>query len=556
MSNEEPEKTTTSGLQSTSIQPQMKCDLKHSKQSLVTNALVNFVTDDLVPISVVDSNRFKTLLGTLDPQYQLPSVEHFSTVLLKEKYESLKRNLCNQLKNATAINLTIDIWSNHSNRSQLSLTGHYISDQWSLESVVLGCSQVTGRLTADHLKAWYERVVSDFNLSDKVKHIITDCRSNTAFLTLPGYEDVQDINIMSDEGLEKQDCHFLECDKIFEHHTCFEYMLELVVKDGMKAADQHISAVIEKCSSLIPFIKDATDVFKEECTLHGGKFAKWSSQLKILRLLLSISESALAQVENALRLTSDDRILLHNFVEILTPFEEAADFIQASCSPTIGYVIPCIYGLHHHMRGIVTKQQCTVLATSLQQSLKKRMLYYEQNETYILAAILDPRFKLCWCSDSDNKQKSVGVLKSALNRMIPHPSRTDTADDKGEPQPNNKKPFLNFMSFMYDEEYLLSQSQPIDLVDDYIEATTMPLFTDPTKFWRDNEEKYPLLSRLAKDVLAVATSSSPVDKLISMRGKVFTPETCWLDDETFRQSMFIRCNNVYTHSIRSTHPLN
>jgi len=173
---------------------------KQPKQSLVTNALVNFVTDDLVPISLVDSTRFKALLGTLDPQYQLPSQEQLSTVLLKEKYESLKSSLCDQLRETKTINLTIDTLSYHLNRSLLSITGHYISDQWTLESVMLGCSQVTGRHTADNLKLWYDGIVSDFNISEKVKHIVTDCRSNTTNLT--GFEDVQD-NTTSDEELEK-----------------------------------------------------------------------------------------------------------------------------------------------------------------------------------------------------------------------------------------------------------------------------------------------------------------------------------------------------------------
>jgi len=514
--------------QSTNTQ---KYNSKQPKQSLVTNALVNFVTDDLVPISLVDSTRFKALLGTLDPQYQLPSQEQLFTVLLKEKYESLKSSLCDQLRETKTINLTIDALSCHLNRSQLSITGHYISDQWRLESVMLGCSQVTGRLTTDSLKLWYEGIVSDFNISDKVKHIITDCRSNTTNLT--GFEDVQD-NTTSNEELETQDCISLslEYDKIFEHHTCFEYMLELVVKDGMTTAD-HIGTVIQKCFSLVSFIQ--SDILREGTTVE---VPKWSSQLKMIRSVLSISESTLAQIETTQKLTPDDWNLLHKIVEIFTPFEEAADFIQVGCSPTTGYVLPCIHGLKHHMQSMVSKYQ-SVLATNLQQSLNKRMLYYEQNETYILAAILDPRFKLRWCLDSNEKHKSLGILKSALDSMI-----ASTVDDKNGPPPKKKRSSFHFMSFMYDKEYSVSQSQPKDLVEDYIEATTVPLSTDAAKFWRDNEEKYPSLSRLAKDILAVPTSSGPVDRLFSTTGKMFTPETCWLDDVTFKHSMFIRCNNM------------
>ena len=74
-------------------------------------------------------------------------------------------------------------------RSYLGITGHFISNDWKLESVMLGCNRVTGRHTAENISFWYDEVTSDFNISQKVRHIVTDSGSNVkkAFLTLPGY---------------------------------------------------------------------------------------------------------------------------------------------------------------------------------------------------------------------------------------------------------------------------------------------------------------------------------------------------------------------------------
>jgi len=47
------------------------------------------------------------------------------------------------------------------------------------------------------------------------------------------------------------------------------------------------------------------------------------------------------------------------------------------------------------------------------------MPYYKENETYILAAFLDPRFKLRWCCDDAEKQKFVDLLKSTMERIAP-----------------------------------------------------------------------------------------------------------------------------------------
>ena len=93
------------------LQPQRKYSSQHPKQILVTDAVVDFVADDLIPLSVVESKQFKSLLRILDSQYQVPSHKQLSTVLLKKKYNKLKSSVLDKLKKTDTINLTIDLWS-------------------------------------------------------------------------------------------------------------------------------------------------------------------------------------------------------------------------------------------------------------------------------------------------------------------------------------------------------------------------------------------------------------------------------------------------------------
>lgn len=50
---------------------------------------------------------------------------------------------------------------------------------------------VTGRHTAENIMLWYKEITSDFDVSEKIKHIVIDSGSNIKkkFLSLPGYED-------------------------------------------------------------------------------------------------------------------------------------------------------------------------------------------------------------------------------------------------------------------------------------------------------------------------------------------------------------------------------
>ena len=69
--------------------------------------------------------------------------------------------------------------------------------------------------------------------------------------------------------------------------------------------------------------------------------------------------------------------------------------------------------LNHHIENMVSKYH-SGLVHGLKQSLQRRMPYYEENETYIVAGILDPRFKLRWCSDDAERARSLDLLKAAL----------------------------------------------------------------------------------------------------------------------------------------------
>ena len=173
------------------------------------------------------------------------------------------------------------------------------------------------------------------------------------------------------------------------------------MKDGLKKAGQ-INIVIKRCSNLVSFTRRsiiATDVLNGEKRPQNDNVTRWNSQLKMIRSVLCIPESKLSELDGAPKLSAYDRNVLRDIVEILTPFEEATDSVQVDHVPSAGYVLPCIKGLSHHLKGMVSKYH-SALVNGLKSSLERRMPYYEGNETYILAAMLDPRFKLRWCSNN------------------------------------------------------------------------------------------------------------------------------------------------------------
>ena len=240
-------------------------------------------------------------------------------------------------------------------RSYLGITGHFISESWFLESVMLGCNRVTGRHTADNITLWYDEITSNFGISDKVKDIFTDSASNVkkAFLTLPGFENdveqrsdsedqIDDVNDNDDDNEEILEAQSISSEDMpLKYCSCFAHTLQLVVKDGLKKAGQ-INTVINRCSNLVSFKQKstvATITHNGEKSPQNDNVTRWSSQLKMMKSVFSIPESKLSEIDGAAKLLAYDQNVLRDIVEILTPLVKATDSVQVDCVPSAGYAM-------------------------------------------------------------------------------------------------------------------------------------------------------------------------------------------------------------------------
>ena len=94
-----------------------------------------------------------------------------------------------------------------------------------------------------------------------------------------------------------------------------------------------------------------------------------------------------------LYLTSYEKAVLRELVEVLEPFEEATDILQGDTYNSISLVIPSLLGLKKHLKDLSTRHS-TCLTTTLSSSLDSRFGTVLEDLLYICAAVLDPRFKL------------------------------------------------------------------------------------------------------------------------------------------------------------------
>ena len=184
-----------------------------------------------------------------------------------------------------------------------------------------------------------------------------------------------------------------------KHHSCFAHVLQLVIKDGFKASNT-TARILKKCSKIVKFVKKstlATEILENENKLQFANQTRWNSQLKMVRSILTIPVKKLNMLNTSM-LTLYERNVLNELLDILSPFEEATDLAQLDNHVNAGFIIPCIIGLKFKLDNLrLNVKFDKKLVDELKQSLTRRMEQYENDSTFILASILDPRFKLEWC---------------------------------------------------------------------------------------------------------------------------------------------------------------
>jgi len=120
------------------------------------------ITMDFQPFSIVEDEGFQLLLRVLDRRYQLPSRKYFSEQVIPKMYTELKEKVVTVVQSAVTLALTTDCWTSRSTDFYISITLHFINDEFKRQLVVLDTFPMCERHTTQNLlskilpilKAW------------------------------------------------------------------------------------------------------------------------------------------------------------------------------------------------------------------------------------------------------------------------------------------------------------------------------------------------------------------------------------------------------------------
>ncbi|XP_075480113.1 zinc finger BED domain-containing protein RICESLEEPER 2-like [Primulina tabacum] len=172
------------------------------------------------PLAIVEHHGFHKLLASLQPLFKVPNRNTIKNDILK-MYDYEKTKVLSLLEsNKGRIALTTDMWTASNQRKGfLSLTAHFIDDNWTLQGRILRFAYVRSPHTSEVLANVIVKSMMDWNIDRKISTITVDnCSTNDSLMNYV---------------MHKLDRSTLMLQGSLLHMRCAAHILNLVVQDGL-----------------------------------------------------------------------------------------------------------------------------------------------------------------------------------------------------------------------------------------------------------------------------------------------------------------------------------
>ncbi|CAG8839676.1 20426_t:CDS:1, partial [Cetraspora pellucida] len=124
-------------------------NLKHKQNQ--TRSLVEWIINSAQPLYILESQKFKAFIATLDPYYELPTRKAVKS-MIHNAYNFSFNVLKQKLKDtATSCSLICNLWTSRNRESYLGITCYWIDQDFKLNEVLLAIILCSYPHTAENI---------------------------------------------------------------------------------------------------------------------------------------------------------------------------------------------------------------------------------------------------------------------------------------------------------------------------------------------------------------------------------------------------------------------
>ncbi|EEC79762.1 hypothetical protein OsI_21153 [Oryza sativa Indica Group] len=506
------------------------------------------------PLHIVQQPAFTTFIDSLQPRFRVVDVETMEGEVYAV-YQKEKENLTQAFSTMPGrISLTIGLWTTSQTLGYVSLAGQFIDSEWKIHRRMLNFMMVSSPHSENALSEAISASLSDWNMKDKLFTITldNDCSSH----------DIYSANLR--DYLSNKNNLMLK-GQLFVVR-CYAHILNAVAQDVIAS----IHGVIYNIRESIKFIKASPT--REE------KFAEIALQLEIpstktlcldvttqwnttyLMLLAALDyKQAFSTLE-----TSDDNYNEAPSAEDWKKVEAACNYlkllydsahsIMAAANPTSNLFFHEAWKLQLELSNATGHED--PVFSSIAKDMHERFDKYwkDCNLVLAIAVVMDPRFKMKLVEFSYSKiygveaAKYVKVVDDAVHELYKEyvaqplpltPAYVEQGEGNNAPASENSTQTTapstgdGLVDFdMYLSEIATSQPTKSEL-EQYLDESLTPRIQefDILNWWKLNTLKFPTLSKMARDILAIPMS------MVSSGNSIFSAGTGTRMLDDYRSSL-------------------
>lgn len=499
----------------------------------------------MVSHHTVEKESFKELLQTFDKQYELPGRKYFTKTAIPDLYNKTREIIAKDLKSVDFVALTTDMWSSINMTPYITVTAHYISEDWELMAKCLETTFVPENHTAEALAEVLTEVVHDWDIEEcNISCITTDNGANI---------------VAAIRGLK------------WPWLNCFGHNLNVAVNYSLQKEKPRTDRAFGICRSINGAFSHSWQRRRELCTMQEQLNLPqtmlvtdcanhWKSTyamvVKVLEQLPAIERVfADDQSRRTLpNLTWQDIAILEAVKDGLKPVAEFTDILSAENYVTVSSLLPVLL----LMADILKEEEADVKMVS---EIKKGILEkleskYDDNTLQLMrkATILDPRYKgdhiECEQLDVVKSQLEVEMVASWNNKIKP-PVRIGAEEEEEEEkvegaaaeiQPAMRTKTLGRLLGRVKQSMSTIPMRAKMEITSYLQEEVIDGDDKPLEWWKKNRSRFPLMANMAKKYLCITATSTPSERVFSAAGNIVTPHHNLLRPDRVNQLVFLAKN--------------
>ncbi|XP_076102581.1 E3 SUMO-protein ligase ZBED1-like [Mytilus galloprovincialis] len=501
---------------------------QRSKHQQLNDTIVNFFIEHLLPLSVVESTSFYSMIAVADPMYVVPDKEYLFGNLIHQFYIETKKSIASEISGNEVITVA-EVWESITGEKFVSISVQLINTQWQMKTFLLKTVSLNSVINEDVFLRLFKATCEEWEIKSS-----TTLLNDGSNVIQKAITSLRLVNMPScTTGL------LTAGENLMKNQTVTKSVIEQVILIiGQILQDKSPADLYGK---MFEIIKDYKEI--------EAKTFSWTAFNSVISCIIENKQSfKTTDMDSKLNLTDERWQEISDMEAVLSPIQKAYKLLSDNSSVISSMILPILRKLEMALASKKSDSEfIKVLKKATWSSISTPFNSTAVRKFLLISSLLDPRYKDLQFVETTEKTQARELLGTVATEMYRERNRTNgsydgeiiVVEESGDViriEPMEKRQKLDHQENRNGTDDWLAdvvcKDNPVDKgsdkeekvlveIDHYI--STQQVSTPPLQWWSSRENLYPTLSRLARRYLCMNNFS--VSENNTVKNAKLSPET-------------------------------